>query len=306
MPESDDHSKLEQLILRIDPQSRLLHAWVLTGGVSARVAALEIERPDGLHQKLVVRQHGATDVQRNPNIAADEFNLLQILRAAGVPAPVPYYCDQSSDIFPTPFVVIEYIEGHTEFSPVDLEGFLLTLATHLAQLHSTDWSLFDLSFLPDQAKLYDAKFKDRPTHLDDSLEEGRICDVLEPAWPFPHRNTPVLLHGDYWPGNILWHKGHLAGIIDWEDAHVGDPLADLAISRLEVLWAFDMDAMRTFTRQYQSLINLDFSALPYWDLCAALRPAFQIATWAGNPAREEAIRIKHHLFVAQAFEALSH
>jgi aminoglycoside phosphotransferase (APT) family kinase protein len=218
---------------------------------------------------------------------------------------MPHYFDLSGGIFPSPFVVIEYIEGHTEFSPVDLEGFLLTLATHLAQLHSIDWSRFDLSFLTDQARLHDEKFRARPTHLDDSLEEGHIRDVLEPAWPFPHRNPSVLLHGDYWPGNILWHKGRLARIIDWEDAQVGDPLADLAISRLEILWAFDTDAMCIFTRHYQSLTKLDFSALPYWDLCAALRPAFQIATWAGNPAREEAMRIKHHLFVAQALEALS-
>ena len=218
---------------------------------------------------------------------------------------MPYYFDQSGDVFPAPLVVIEYIEGYTEFSPVNLEDYLLTLATHLAQLHSTDWSRFDLSFLPDQITLYEEKLTSRPTPLDDSLEEGPIRDLLEPAWPFPHRNPSVLLHGDYWPGNILWHKGRFAGIIDWEDAHVGDPLADLAISRLDILWAFDMDAMSTFTRHYQSLINLDFSALPYWDLCAALRPAFQIATWAGNLAREEDMRIKHRLFVAQALEALS-
>jgi aminoglycoside phosphotransferase (APT) family kinase protein len=305
MPELDDHEKFEQLILKIDPQSRLLHTWELTGGVSARVTAIEIERPDGLNRRLVVRQHGPNDLQRNPNIAGDEFNLLQILQSAGVPAPVPCYFDQSCDIFPASFVVVEYIEGHTEFSPVNRNDFLLSVAVHLAQFHSTDWSRFDLSFLPDQVTLYNEKLRARPTKLDDSLEEGSIRDILEPAWPFPNRNRSVLLHGDYWPGNILWHKSRLAGIIDWEDAHVGDPLADLAISRLEILWAFDMDAMRTFTRQYQSLLKLDFSSLPYWDLCAALRPAFQIATWAGTPAREEAMRIKHHLFVAQAFEALS-
>jgi aminoglycoside phosphotransferase (APT) family kinase protein len=305
MPELDDYSRFEQLITKIDPHSRLLHTWELTGGVSARVTAVEIERPDGLNRRLVVRQHGATDLQRNPNIAGDEYTLLQILQSAGVPAPVPCYFDQSGDIFPAPFVVVEHIEGHTEFSPVNRDDFLLSIATHLATFHSTDWSRFDLSFLPNHVALYDEKLSARPTHLDHSLEEGRIRDMLEPAWPFPNRNRPVLLHGDYWPGNILWHKGRLAGIIDWEDAHVGDPLADLAISRLEILWAFDMDTMRTFTRHYQSLIKLDFSSLPYWDLCAALRPAFQIATWAGTPAREESMRIKHRLFVAQAFEALS-
>jgi aminoglycoside phosphotransferase (APT) family kinase protein len=305
MPEPNDHEKFEQLIFKIDPQSRLIHTWELTGGVSARVTALEIERPDGLNRRLVVRQHGATDLQRNPNIAGDEFNLLQILQSAGVPAPVPCYFDQSCHIFPAPFVVVEYIEGHTEFSPVSRDDFLRAVAAYLAQFHSTDWSRFDLSFLPDQVTLYNEKLRGHPTKLDDSLKEGRIRDMLEPAWPFPHRNPSGLLHGDYWPGNILWHKGRLAGIIDWEDAHVGDPLADLAISRLEILWAFDMDAMRTFTRHYESLLKLDFSSLPYWDLCAALRPAFQIATWASTPAREEAMRMKHHLFVAQAVEALS-
>ena len=110
MPEPNDHSKFEQLLLKIDPQSRLLHTWELTGGVSARVTALEIERPNSRHRKLVVRQHGVTDLRRNPSIAADEFNLLQILQSAGVPAPVPYYFDQSGDVFPAPLVVIEYIE----------------------------------------------------------------------------------------------------------------------------------------------------------------------------------------------------
>ena len=27
----------------------------------------------------------------------------------------------------------------------------------------------------------------------------------------------ALLHGDYWPGNVLWKNGALVGVIDWED-----------------------------------------------------------------------------------------
>ena len=29
-------------------------------------------------------------------------------------------------------------------------------------------------------------------------------------------NRPVLLHGDFWPGNILWRDGRLVAVIDWE------------------------------------------------------------------------------------------
>jgi macrolide phosphotransferase len=40
--------------------------------------------------------------------------------------------------------------------------------------------------------------------------------------------TPGLRHGDLWPGNLLVHDGELSGIIDWEDAAVGDHAIDFA------------------------------------------------------------------------------
>jgi aminoglycoside phosphotransferase (APT) family kinase protein len=46
------------------------------------------------------------------------------------------------------------------------------------------------------------------------------------------------LHGDYWPGNLLWNDGKLAAVLDWEDAERGDPLADIALARLDICWAF--------------------------------------------------------------------
>jgi len=82
--------------------------------------------------------------------------------------------------------------------------------------------------------------------------EGHIRDALEAVWPLPQRNTSVLLHGDFWPDNSLWKDGQLVAVIDWEDAALGDPLADVANSRLEILWAFGIDTMRNFTHQHQS------------------------------------------------------
>ena len=140
-----EDKKFERVGRKIEPQSRLVRAWELKGGVSARVTALEIERADGHRQKMIVRQHGEVDRKHNPQIAADEFRLLQLLQSAGLAAPGPYYLDQSGEIFSTPYIVIEYIEGEPEFSPSNLPDFILQFATHLSRIHRVDGSKLDVS-----------------------------------------------------------------------------------------------------------------------------------------------------------------
>ena len=297
--------QFEQLIHKINPQYKLLRVWELKGGISAQVTAIEIEQPDGQTRKMVVRQHGEVDLKHNPHVAADEFNFLQLLQSAGIAAPKPVYLDESGEIFATPCIVIEFVEGKPEFAPSDLNDLLLQMAKHLSRIHTIDCSRLDVAFLPRQEDKYAAKFKQRPTIIDESLNEGRIRDVLESVWPLPQHNKPALLHGDFWPGNTLWRDGQLIAVIDWEDAEVGDPLADLANSRMEMVWAFGIDAMQRFTQFYQSMTPIDHTNLPYWDLCAALRPAGKISEWAADESVEKSMREGHRLFINQAFEKLS-
>ncbi|MBI5929955.1 MAG: phosphotransferase [Chloroflexi bacterium] len=293
----------ERLVQKMDAQNRLLRVWPLTGGVSAQVTAFEMAHPDGQAQKMIVRRHGEVDRKQNPQIATDEFKLLQHLKSAGLAVPIPYYLDTSCEIFPIPYLVIEYVEGATDFAPENLADYLRQYATHLAQIHGLPDADFD--FLPRQSDIYANKFKQRPAQVDDSLSEGQIRDVLEAIWPLTQHNPSVLLHGDFWPGNLLWNGGKLIAIIDWEDARTGDPLSELANSRLEILWAFGVEAMESFTQLYQSLTDLDYANLPYWDLCAALRPAFKIAEWAGDEVAEKRMRERHAWFIAQVFQKLS-
>jgi aminoglycoside phosphotransferase (APT) family kinase protein len=302
---ANEGQKFELVAQKLEPHSKLLRTWELKGGISAQMMALEILQADGQVRKIVVRRHGWRDLEHNKQVAEHEFKLLQRLQAMGVPVPTPYYVDQSGEIFPTPYVVMEFIEGATEFAPENLADFLRQFAMQLSQIHQIRQAKLDASWLSQLQDLYGNHLLKRPAVLDDSLDEGRIRDALELVWPFPQRNASVLLHGDFWPGNVMWKAGRLVAVVDWEDAALGDPLADLAISRLDMLWFLGYEAMQRLTEEYQSMMPLDYSNLPYWDLCVALRPAGRLSEWAeGDARREKQMREGHRLFVAQAFERL--
>ena len=304
MTAATENNKFAQMVQKFAPISKLIRTWQLTGGVSAQVTALEIEQPNGLTQKMIVRSHGEVDLKRNPHLAADEFRLLHLLHSIGLATPTPNYLDQSGEIFSTPYLVMEYIDGKTEFTPSNIPDFLRQCATHLYSIHRVDCSQLDVSFLPQQTTIFTKKLHNRPAQLDESLDEGHIRAVLEAAWPFPQHNPSVLLHGDFWPGNLLWQNEQLVAIIDWEDAALGDPLTDLANTRLEILYAFGIAAMHSFTHCYLSLNPIDITNLPYWDLYAALRSAFQLTEWAtaADTLNEKTMRERHEWFREQAFE----
>jgi aminoglycoside phosphotransferase (APT) family kinase protein len=305
MADSHNNMRFEQLVQRLYPLGRLINAWELKGGVSAQITALEVLLPGEQVMRMVVRRHGSRDLARNPQVAADEYRLLKLLKYEQMESPAPYYLDKSCSVFTAPYIVIEFIDGVVEFSPADLSNYLQQMATSLARIHSIACSKHDLSFLPLQVQLVAEKLANKPTILDESLDEGIIREALQVSWPLT-RNEDAILHGDFWPGNTLWKNGKLVAVIDWEDAACGDPLSDLANARLEILWAFGEDAMSEFTSQYAAMMPMiDMSCLHFWDLWAALRPASRLSEWGLSTASESVVRERHNLFVSRALEGIT-
>jgi len=308
-----DKAALLHLVQTLFPYARLRRAWPLSGGISAGMTALEIELPSGETRKIVLRQPGAAALQHNPRIAEEEYGVLQATHILGLATPAPLFYDPSGQIFPSPYLVIDYVEGQPEMAPQDLARFIHQAAEHLARIHRADVSQVDLSFLPYGIQDLVEILSGHPSQLDPSLGEDRIRAVLETAWPIPRRGPPALLHGDYWPGNLLWQDGQLSAVVDWEDAALGDPLADMAIARLDIAYIFGREAMHAFTEHYFAQNPIDATLLPAWDLCAALRlirlSQSNFANWAAffhpygrTDITEGTVREQFVFFVEQALK----
>lgn len=134
------------LARRLDAGARLLRAWPLSGGVSARVTALEVVWSGGQAGRLVVREYGGANVRRDPEAADTEFRLLRALQAAGLPVPRPRLVDTSRVLFSAPVLVTDFVEGAVDLSPADPAAVAALLADFLARLHAL--SLAGLPPLP--------------------------------------------------------------------------------------------------------------------------------------------------------------
>jgi Phosphotransferase enzyme family len=91
-----------------------------------------------------------------------------------------------------------------------------------------------------------------------------------------HRRHPSFVHCD--SGQFLFEGGHLTAVLDFDVAHVGDPLVDLASLRLRDLAEPLGDIPRAF-RRYEDLTGepIDRDALDFhtvqWSLCTPLSTA---------------------------------
>lgn len=86
-----------------------------------------------------------------------------------------------------------------------------------------------------------------------------------------------MIYEDFWPGNTVWYRGKLAGVIDWRNAKVGDARLDLAQCRLDVLLVCGLaDAL---TDAYALAAGAPVRDLWFFDLLLGLRALLEYRFW---------------------------
>ncbi len=282
---------IQRSVRAIDPRWRLLSIRTLSG----RASALHVATGSETETRLILLTHSQHDRERDPHIARHEFQLLKVLKETGLPTPEALFLCETHQ---PPFLITTFVEGSAKLNAAHIEANCRRLAAGLFAIHSLDLSECELSFLH---HIDDAINRDRAPRASEQL---LIHEAMQRAMPQAEHNAPALLHGDFWPGNLRWKGGELAAIIDWEDAMLGDPLADLGKSRLEILWALGPEAMNLYSAHYLALNHkLNTSALPFWDLWGASRLS-HYPSFAPAPEAIPRMRAQYDNFVADAIGRL--
>jgi aminoglycoside phosphotransferase (APT) family kinase protein len=196
---------------------------------------------------LLVRAAGS-QVRTDP---AREFAALDGLADAGVRAPRIWGHDPDGRLFGGAAVLLERLPGRTDAveylraDPAVGRARTLDLALALAELHATPVPALDEG-QPKAAPLQLAQVQLARLQLEqwrEQFEEARREPYPTLSWLFgwladhlvePAR--PVLVHGDFRVGNVLFGADRIVGILDWEMAHPGDPGEDLAWA-YRALWS---------------------------------------------------------------------
>jgi len=220
------YSAHNSIVAELLPDAEVERVVRLTGGVSADVHRIDLRLVDGTKTSLVLRSHGASYSGHPADL---EHQLLQVLHQNGLPVPKPLLFDTSGSLFEDPFLLVEFIEGTSEISSSQQGHCIDSMANMLAQIHALP--IADLPTLPMRTnplpEVFDylpggEEWQDLFAHLR-SLSDTECVDL------------PKLLHGDYWPKNLLCQNDTINSVIDWEDAAIGDPVSDVACCRL-ALW----------------------------------------------------------------------
>ena len=235
----------------LDPTARLVSVDSLEGGVSSDARKLVFETDRGIEAVVERRPRVMPGKPPPAERAALEAALLARLPDLGVTAPRLRRFD------PPDTLVLEFLEGSTEPPPGAPASLIGPMAQALAALHR----LGAEHGLP-AMRTFTEPLPDLKAWRPDLFPAGAPARHDCP----PFAGSPRLLHGDFWTGNLLWREGSLAGLLDWEDACLGDPMAELAAARCDLHSRFGVNAADDLTAAYAAVAPVDRARLAWWDL----------------------------------------
>ena len=151
--------------------------------------------------------------------------------------PVPVALGEPAHGYPWKWSIYEWIEGETAAAEriADLNEFAIALANFIAALQQIDPTHGPAPgahnfYRGGSLAKYDAEMRDAIAILRGKIDEERATRIWERALGMVWEKSPVWVHGDVSPGNLLVQAGRLAGVIDFGMLGVGDPACDLSIA----------------------------------------------------------------------------
>jgi aminoglycoside phosphotransferase (APT) family kinase protein len=263
----------------------------LVGGSSRLMwsADVELERAAGTERReVVLRQDPPGRIV--PGRMGLEFDLLVAAAAAGVPVPRVYWCDPTPQHLGAPFFAMQRLSAETiprrllrDERYADARARLCDqLARALAAIHAIDLgpSALGQALEAPEPPASAAESEIRKTadgYRMLALEPHPVLDLAE-RWLLAHAPATDrlhLVHGDFRLGNFMFDESGLVAVLDWELAHWGDPVEDLAWLCVRA-WRFgshDLPAAGLASREalvasYQAAggAPVDFEALRFWEV----------------------------------------
>jgi len=231
-----------------------------------------------------------------------EFAAYRAFAGSAVPVPEMLWLEESAGPLDHPFFIAEELVGF-EASPAALLSGAYDAA--LPRIAQRKWTILGEIARADPAALglvavleappLDACWRRELDHWEAVLDrtEAEPLPIARAAirWLRAHPPPPAqklsLVHGDYRTGNFLFDaEGEIHGVLDWEMAHLGDPLEDLAWS-LNPVWRFgralagglaEADEAVAIWRRASGL-RADPDALHWWRLFNCVKGQ---AIWVGS------------------------
>lgn len=254
----------------LDREVEISEPLLLAGGASKEAWAVDA---DG--EPLLVRRAAVSVMHRHTLSLADEFAVIEAAYEAGVKVPRPY--GYLADLAGREAFVMERLAGETIGRRIvqrpelagAREALPLQMAEELAKIHAIPSER--VPFLPE------SQFEGMVDELDE-VGEPHPAIELGLWWLRENRpaaRPPVLAHGDYRIGNLMVGEHGLVGVLDWEFAHLEEPVRDLAFGLVRA-WRFGVDDKRLggigevgpYIERYNELTGFDVrpEELDYWEL----------------------------------------
>ncbi|MGE0621026.1 MAG: aminoglycoside phosphotransferase family protein [Pseudomonadales bacterium] len=184
-----------------------------------------------------------------PQVEKEQTWLPELAPALPLPIPAPLARGAPGEGYPWSWSVCRWLPGEVAAHGRvrDLDVFARDLATFLLGLQAIDAAGGPPAgahsfFRGGDLAVYDAETRRSAAALAGTLDEAAVLEVWAAALGSRWSGSPVWVHGDVAPGNLLVEDGRLCAVIDFGCCAVGDPACDLAIA-----WTFlDEPARRTF------------------------------------------------------------